>query len=115
MCRRMSVCGKKEFKDNTAAFMIHGAVHAAREDVMCAAHSHTIYARTWSAMGRELDMLTQDSCAFWRDHVVYDQFAGVVLAENESKEIAKALGSNKVCALSYFSLYISVYGFQLES
>jgi len=81
---------------NTAAFMIHGAIHLARDDVICAAHSHTIYGRTWAAMGRELDMLTQDSCAFWRDHVVYDQFGGVVLGQNEGKEIAKRLGSKKV-------------------
>ena len=33
---------------NTAAYMIHAAVHAARPDVMCAAHSHSIYGRTWS-------------------------------------------------------------------
>jgi ribulose-5-phosphate 4-epimerase/fuculose-1-phosphate aldolase len=32
---------------NTAAFMIHSAVHEARPDVVCAAHSHSIYGRTW--------------------------------------------------------------------
>jgi ribulose-5-phosphate 4-epimerase/fuculose-1-phosphate aldolase len=32
---------------NTAAFMIHSAVHEARPDVICAAHSHSIYGRTW--------------------------------------------------------------------
>lgn len=82
---------------NTAAFMIHGAIHQAREDVICAAHSHSIYGRTWSAIGRELEMLTQDSCAFWKDHVVYDQFGGLVLGESEGKEIAKRLGNKKVC------------------
>ena len=49
---------------NTAAFMIHGAVHAARPDVMCAAHSHSIYGRTFCTLGRKLDIITQDSCAF---------------------------------------------------
>ena len=81
---------------NTAAFMIHGAVHQAREDVVCAAHSHSIYGRTWAAIGRELEMLTQDSCAFWRDHVVYDQFGGVVLGPQEGKLIAQTLGNKKV-------------------
>lgn len=84
---------------NTAAFMIHGAIHQAREDVICAAHSHSLYGRTWSAMGRELEMLTQDSCAFWKDHVVYDQFGGVVLGESEGKEIAKRLGNKKAAIL----------------
>lgn len=49
---------------NTAAFMIHGAVHEARPDVMCAAHSHSIYGRSFCALGRKLDITTQDSCAF---------------------------------------------------
>ena len=50
---------------NTAAFMIHGAVHKARPDVMCAAHSHSIYGRSFCALGRKLDIITQDSCAFY--------------------------------------------------
>lgn len=50
---------------NTAAFMIHGAVHQARPDVMCAAHSHSIYGRSFCTLGRKLDIITQDSCAFY--------------------------------------------------
>ena len=50
---------------NTAAYMIHTAVHAARPDVMCAAHSHSIYGRTFCALGRPLDIISQDSCAFY--------------------------------------------------
>ena len=49
---------------NTAAFMIHSAVHEARPDVMCAAHSHSIYGRSFCALGRKLDTITQDSCVF---------------------------------------------------
>lgn len=50
---------------NAAAFMIHSAVHEARSDVMCAAHSHSIYGRTFCALGRELDTITQDACSFY--------------------------------------------------
>ena len=49
---------------NAAAFMIHGAVHKARPDVLCAAHSHSIYGRSFCTLGRDLEMITQDSCAF---------------------------------------------------
>ena len=45
---------------NTAAYMIHAAVHSARPDVVCAAHSHSIYGRTYCALGKELDITTQD-------------------------------------------------------
>ncbi len=49
---------------NAAAFMIHGAVHEARPDVVCAAHSHSIHGRSFCTLGRTVDMITQDSCAF---------------------------------------------------
>jgi ribulose-5-phosphate 4-epimerase/fuculose-1-phosphate aldolase len=50
---------------NLAAFMIHSAIHDARPDVNCAAHSHSLYGRTFCTLGRELDITTQDSCAFY--------------------------------------------------
>jgi ribulose-5-phosphate 4-epimerase/fuculose-1-phosphate aldolase len=89
---------------NTAAYMIHHAVHTARPDVMCAAHSHSIYGRTFCALGRKLDTITQDSCAFHNDHVVYNSFNGVVLVEEEGKNIAKALGDKKAALLQNHGL-----------
>ncbi|CZT24393.1 probable class II aldolase/adducin domain protein [Ramularia collo-cygni] len=89
---------------NTAAFMIHSAIHAARPDVICAAHSHSIYGRTWCSLGREIDTLTQDSCAFYNDHVVFDSFNGVVLAEKEGKDIAQCLGNKKAGLLQNHGL-----------
>jgi len=89
---------------NAAAYMIHSAIHEARPDVNCAAHSHSIYGRSFCALGRELDIITQDSCAFYNDHVLYDQFNGVVLADIEGKQIAKALGSSKAALLQNHGL-----------
>lgn len=91
---------------NTAAYMIHSAIHAARPDVNCAAHSHSIYGRTFCSLGRKLDTLTQDACAFHNDHVVYDSFNGVVLAEKEGKDIAKCLGDKKAALLQNHGLLI---------
>ena len=53
---------------NIAAFVIHSAVHEARPDVMCAAHSHSIYGRSFCSLGRPLDIITQDSCSFHNVH-----------------------------------------------
>ncbi|KAK4504128.1 hypothetical protein PRZ48_005043 [Zasmidium cellare] len=89
---------------NTAAYMIHAAIHSARPDVQCAAHSHSIYGRTWCTLGRKIDTLTQDACAFHDDHVVYDSFNGVVLAEKEGKDIAKCLGNKKAALLQNHGL-----------
>jgi len=84
---------------NTAAFMIHSAIHKARPDVNAACHSHSIYGRTFCALGKTLDITTQDSCAFYDDHVLYEDFNGVVLEEEEGASIAKALGNKKAALL----------------
>ena len=89
---------------NTAAFMIHSAIHEARPDVQCAAHSHSVYGRAFTTLGRELDIITQDSCQFYNDHVVYQQFNGIVLAVEEGKNIAKALGNKKAALLQNHGL-----------
>jgi len=89
---------------NTAAYMIHHAVHTARPDVNCVAHSHSIYGRSFCSLGRPLDIITQDACAFYNDVAVYKSFKGVVLAEEEGHRIAKALGNNKAALLQNHGL-----------
>lgn len=89
---------------NVAAYMIHAAVHKARPDVMCAAHSHSIYGRSFCTLGRPIDIITQDSCAFYNDLAVYNSFKGVVLAKEEGENIAKAIGNKKACLLQNHGL-----------
>jgi ribulose-5-phosphate 4-epimerase/fuculose-1-phosphate aldolase len=50
---------------NAAAFMIHSAILAARPDVNCAANSHSLHGRAFCTLGRPLDIITQDACAFY--------------------------------------------------
>ncbi|CAI6336078.1 unnamed protein product [Periconia digitata] len=84
---------------NAAAFAIHSAIHRARPDVHAACHAHSTYGKAFSAFGRELDMITQDSLRFYKSHGVYKQFGGVVLASDEGERIAEALGKGKACIL----------------
>jgi ribulose-5-phosphate 4-epimerase/fuculose-1-phosphate aldolase len=84
---------------NTAAFAIHSQVHAARPDVQAAAHTHSPYGRAFSTLARPLAPLTQDACAFFEDHALFDDFTGVVLDVEEGKRIAHALGDTKACIL----------------
>jgi ribulose-5-phosphate 4-epimerase/fuculose-1-phosphate aldolase len=84
---------------NTAAFAIHSQIHQARPDVKAAAHTHSPYGRAWSTLGRRLDPLTQDSCAFYEDHALFDDFTGVVLDVEEGRRIADALDGNKAAIL----------------
>ena len=80
---------------NRAAFAIHSQVHAARPDVVAAAHSHSLYGKAWSSLGRLLDPITQDACAFFEDHALFDDYTGVVLDLEEGKRIGAALGDTQ--------------------
>ena len=84
---------------NVAAYAIHSAVHAARPDVVAAAHAHSLYGKTWSSLGRLLDPLTQDACAFYDDHALFDDFTGVVYDQGEGRRIADNLGQRKAIIL----------------
>ncbi|KAF8959023.1 class II aldolase/adducin domain-containing protein [Flammula alnicola] len=92
---------------NAAAYMIHSALHTARPDVLCAAHTHSIHGKAFSTLGIELDMLTQDTCAFFNDHVLYNQFRGVVLDKEEGNHIAEALGSKKAAILQNHGILVA--------
>jgi ribulose-5-phosphate 4-epimerase/fuculose-1-phosphate aldolase len=89
---------------NQAAFAIHSQVHAARPDVVAAAHAHSIYGKSWSTLGRLLDPLTQDVCAFYQDHSLLDDYTGVVLDPKEGQRLAQTLGSNKAIILKNHGL-----------
>jgi ribulose-5-phosphate 4-epimerase/fuculose-1-phosphate aldolase len=89
---------------NRAAFVIHGQVHAARPDVIAAAHSHSVYGKSFSALRKPLDPLTQDACAFYGDHALFDDYTGVVVDVEEGKRIAHALGDHKAAILANHGL-----------
>src|SRR5205085_580353 len=84
---------------NGAAFAIHSQIHAARPDAVAAAHSHSTYGRAFSTLGKPLSPITQDVCAFYDDHAVFDDYTGVVLDVEEGKRIAHALGDYKAAIL----------------
>jgi len=89
---------------NTAAFAIHSSIHAARPDCVAAAHAHSMYGKSWSTLGRLLDPLTQDACAFYEDHSIFEVFAGVVYDPAEGKRIAETLGERKAIILQNHGL-----------
>jgi ribulose-5-phosphate 4-epimerase/fuculose-1-phosphate aldolase len=81
---------------NRAAFVIHAAVHAARPDVVAAAHAHSVHGKAFSSLGRLLDPITQDACAFYEDHTVVTEGGGMVVLEEEAgKALAAGLGPHK--------------------
>src|ERR1700712_3225677 len=74
---------------NGAAVAIHCAVHAARPDVIAAAHAHGVYGKTLSALDQTIEPLTQDACAFYEDIGKHDNYTGVVLDAEEGRRIGE--------------------------
>jgi ribulose-5-phosphate 4-epimerase/fuculose-1-phosphate aldolase len=94
---------------NAAAFAIHSQVHEARPEIVAAAHAHSLHGKAWSSLARLLDPLTQDACAFYDDHSLFDDYTGVVLDPEEGKRIAHALGENKAVILRNHGLLTTGY------
>ena len=84
---------------NRAAFAIHSRLHRARPDVNAAAHAHSMYGKAFAALGKLLDPITQDACAFFEDHSLFADYTGVVLDVQEGDRIAEALGGRKAVIL----------------
>jgi len=84
---------------NRAAFAIHARIHMARPDVNAACHSHSIYGKAFSTLGKNIDIITQDSCVFYNDCALYPNFGGPVLDVEEGDNIAKYLGNKKAIIL----------------
>jgi ribulose-5-phosphate 4-epimerase/fuculose-1-phosphate aldolase len=93
-----------KYSVNRAAFAIHSQVHTARPDVVAAAHAHSIYGKAFSCLGKKLDPITQDACAFFEDHALYSDYGGVANDTEEGERIAKALGKNKAAILQNHGL-----------
>jgi ribulose-5-phosphate 4-epimerase/fuculose-1-phosphate aldolase len=84
---------------NNPGYYIHSEIHKARPDVHAICHAHTIAGRAWCAFGKPLDMITQDVCDLYGVLAVDDEYTGLVTAEQEGRQIARALGAKGRAAL----------------
>lgn len=91
-------------RTNKAAFWIHSSIHRARPDVVAVAHAHTIYGRAFSSLSKPLAPIVQESCAFYDDHVVFDEYKGLVLEKTEGERIAERLGGHRGAILRHHGL-----------
>lgn len=80
-----------DYAVNRAGFVLHAAVHAEHPDILAMCHAHTVYGVAFASLGRPLDPITQDSCAFFEDHAVIADEAGQVAVEQPAgSNVAKA-------------------------
>lgn len=69
---------------NRAGFVLHAAVHDAHPDIISMCHAHTVYGTAFSALGKQIEPISQDAAAFYGDHVVIGDDAGQVAVDVKS-------------------------------
>lgn len=77
---------------NPAGFTIHSAIHAARQDVVCIMHTHSINGVAVSAQKEGLRPLSQ-TAIIAGDSLAYHDYEGIALYEEEKPRLVADLGS----------------------
>ncbi|MQT11446.1 class II aldolase/adducin family protein [Segnochrobactrum spirostomi] len=83
---------------NPAGFVIHSAVHLAREDAACVIHTHTRAGMAVSALADGLLPLNQIAMGF-TGHVGYHDYEGIALNLGERERIIADLGDHRALIL----------------
>jgi ribulose-5-phosphate 4-epimerase/fuculose-1-phosphate aldolase len=83
---------------NPAGFVIHSAVHEAREDAMCVFHIHSLYGVAVSAQKKGLLPISQASL-FPLSSLSYHDYEGVALNDDEKPRLVADLGTNNALML----------------
>jgi ribulose-5-phosphate 4-epimerase/fuculose-1-phosphate aldolase len=83
---------------NPAGFVIHSAIHAAREDADCVLHVHSMNGVAVSAKEEGMRPLSQHSI-FVLSSLAYHDYEGVALAEDEKPRLVRDLGDRKFLML----------------
>lgn len=83
---------------NEAGFVIHSAVHMAREDALCVCHTHTQAGVVVSCLKEGLLPLNQVSLEFY-NRVGYHNYEGIALDLAERERLVTDLGEHRVLIL----------------
>jgi ribulose-5-phosphate 4-epimerase/fuculose-1-phosphate aldolase len=83
---------------NAAGFVIHSAVHMAREDANCVMHTHTQAGQAFSALECGLLPISQKSMVFYK-RLAYHDYEGVALNMDERERLISDLGQHKAMVL----------------
>jgi len=80
---------------NPAGFVIHSAIHEAREDALCVLHTHTKAGCAVAAQEHGLLPLNQMSLEFY-NRVGYHDYEGIALSNAEKKRLVADLGDIRI-------------------
>jgi ribulose-5-phosphate 4-epimerase/fuculose-1-phosphate aldolase len=109
------------FPVNRAGFVIHSAIHAAREDVQCVLHTHTCAGVAVSAQKAGILPISQQSTVVLAS-LGYHDYEGVAIREDEKPRLVADLGDATFLMLRNHGLltvgatiadaFVAMYGFE---
>ncbi|APQ13665.1 aldolase [Pseudomonas oryzihabitans] len=79
---------------NAAGFVIHSAIHAARPDLHCIIHTHTVAGMAVAAQREGLLPLSQHALKFY-GNLAYHTYEGIALSLEERERLVADLGPHK--------------------
>ncbi len=93
-----TIVGDSSYPVNPAGFIIHSAVHQAREDVRCVFHTHTTAGMAIAAQQQGLLPISIMASGFY-GRVAYHDYEGPTMRPDEQERLVASLGANKVLIL----------------
>jgi len=91
---------------NAAGYIIHSAVHEARDDAQCVIHTHTPAGIAVSAVEEGLLPLSQTAMRF-HGHVAYHDYEGPAFNRGEKGRLVKHLGDKNAMILRNHGLLVA--------
>jgi ribulose-5-phosphate 4-epimerase/fuculose-1-phosphate aldolase len=88
-----NVVGTQQYKANKAGFMIHSAIHMAREDAGCVWHMHTLAGMAVAGQDEGLLPVHMYSHNFF-NRVAYHEFEGPSMRIDERERLVRSIGSH---------------------
>jgi ribulose-5-phosphate 4-epimerase/fuculose-1-phosphate aldolase len=100
-----NLIGPSEWSVNRAGFVIHSAIHAARDDAHCIMHTHTT---AGMAIACQRDGLAPDNfySALMHGHVAYHDFEGITVRDDEKPRLLRSLGDKSYLILRNHGLLV---------
>ncbi len=86
------------FEINPAGYVIHSAIHGARDDVICVIHTHSRAGAAISALKEGLIPVNQGGFQF-HDRIAYHDYEGFALDAAERRRLVEDLGDRRAMIL----------------
>lgn len=86
------------FPVNPAGFTIHSAVHMARPEIACVAHTHTVAGMAVASLKDGLLPISQSSMMFY-GRIGYHDWEGIATDLSERERLVRDLGAHYACIL----------------